>query len=467
MPLNDSQVSTFQAGTGIARKRGLPYARNDHGSPLQSSQTQSAYNGGINFYISEPRPARLFPTPVHEFRKGKYATTGGDRGFMTVFEYDVRGHTMMIDVDTSFVRFTSITQALGKNKVNFGRLVRTCPALEPHISKLKGGYLSIQGTWLPYDLAKELSRRIAWEIRDHLVPLFGYDFPSSCLRPDSEGFGQLAIGMSQKRARKRHNNGGPHQTSCYGPSLPISVVDGQTVEHKTNARSGSFPHTLQQPPHTATFQYSKSYGLDRPHWHGQEAGVASGTMDGELDPMMWPPTPSVCGTGSGGLQVPSVAQGGQYTSPFMAFQSSPVLSSPPSSNASSASAQSYAASYGLMVPPTVPSSSHGAGNGGGQTCSSAASTAAFDFAHAPSSPDKTKVKSGAERDVSSYENNYISSYGDASNQLASWTESGHASAYMSSSPTPPPPPPAATAQAPTFHFDAWQQQQQPCTASSK
>lgn len=83
MPLNDSQVSTFQAGTGIARKRGLPYARNDHGSPLQSSQTQSAYNGGINFYISEPRPARLFPTPVHEFRKGKYATTGGDRGFMT------------------------------------------------------------------------------------------------------------------------------------------------------------------------------------------------------------------------------------------------------------------------------------------------------------------------------------------------------------------------------------------------
>lgn len=128
---------------------------------------------------------------------------------------------MMIDVDTSFVRFTSITQALGKNKVNFGRLVRTCPALDQYITKLKGGYLSIQGTWLPYDLAKELSRRIAWDIREHLVPLFGYDFPGSCLRPDSEGFGQLAIGTSQKR-RKRHNNGGPHQTSCYGPSTPIS-----------------------------------------------------------------------------------------------------------------------------------------------------------------------------------------------------------------------------------------------------
>lgn len=133
--LNDG---AFQAGAGIARKRGLPYSRTD------AEMNQAALNGsGGNFYISAPRPARLFPTPMHEFRKGKYATTGGDRGFMTgkykaavavvprpvnltslaslfgrikVFEYDVRSHTMMIDVDTSFVRFTSITQALGKNK---------------------------------------------------------------------------------------------------------------------------------------------------------------------------------------------------------------------------------------------------------------------------------------------------------------------------------------------------------------
>lgn len=79
----------------------------------------------------------------------------------------------------------------------------------------------VTGTWLPYDLARELSRRIAWEIRDHLVPLFGYDFPQICLRPEDEGYGQLAIGLSHKRARKRHNNGGPHQTSCYGPAAPL------------------------------------------------------------------------------------------------------------------------------------------------------------------------------------------------------------------------------------------------------
>uniref|UniRef100_V5ETP8 HTH APSES-type domain-containing protein n=1 Tax=Kalmanozyma brasiliensis (strain GHG001) TaxID=1365824 RepID=V5ETP8_KALBG len=224
MPAGHHYDNALQTDSSMVKKRGLPYARDDQ-MPAPAYQTQSAatlHGSNGTFYISGPRPARLFATQIHEFRKGKYATTGGDRGFMTVFEYDVRGHTMMIDCDTSFIRFTSITQALGKNKVNFGRLVRTCPALDPHITKLKGGYLSIQGTWLPYDLAKELSRRIAWEIRDHLVPLFGYDFPATCLRPDSEGFGQLAIGMTQKRARKRHNNGGPHQTSCYGPSTPIA-----------------------------------------------------------------------------------------------------------------------------------------------------------------------------------------------------------------------------------------------------
>nr|QOU81785.1 hypothetical protein [Sporisorium reilianum] len=345
--------SNFNVGAGIAKKRGLPYARNElDTAPQHLGQPSPAGNPASGtFYIAGPRPARLFPTTMHEFRKGKYATTGGDRGFMTVFEYDVRGHTMMIDVDTSFVRFTSITQALGKNKVNFGRLVRTCPALDPHITKLKGGYLSIQGTWLPYDLAKELSRRIAWEIRDHLVPLFGYDFPSTCLRPDSEGFGQLAIGMSQKRARKRHNNGGPHQTSCYGPSMPISVVDGQTVERP-------HAHPYQQPP--ATFHYSKGVDAERSHWYGNQPLPAHGNA-ANMDSMMWP-APSAFSAG-GGAQAPSLGPAPSLHAPYASNfggidgnGGSPILSSPPSSNASSmSSAQSTSANYSLMVPPTVPS----------------------------------------------------------------------------------------------------------------
>ena len=85
MPMSNVHDSTFSAGAGIARKRGLPYARNelDTSSPHLAQALAGVNANGGSFYISGPRPARLFPTPMHEFRKGKYATTGGDRGFMT------------------------------------------------------------------------------------------------------------------------------------------------------------------------------------------------------------------------------------------------------------------------------------------------------------------------------------------------------------------------------------------------
>lgn len=76
--MSHTNESTFNAGLCLARKRGHPYSRNDvdmNQAPLSAT--------GVNFYISGPRPARLFPTPIHEFRKGKYATAGGESGFMT------------------------------------------------------------------------------------------------------------------------------------------------------------------------------------------------------------------------------------------------------------------------------------------------------------------------------------------------------------------------------------------------
>lgn len=235
------------------------------------------------------------------------------------------------------------------------------------------------------------------------------------------------------------------------------VIDGQTVEHKTNPRSSGLHYPHHQQSHAAGFHYNKGYGLDRPHSYGQDTAFPSSTIGGELHSMMWPPTPSIAGNGSGGLQVPTVSQHGQYASSLLTFEGSPILSSPPSSNASSSSAQTYATSYGLMVPPTVPSSSQAASSGALHPSSSAASTATFDMDHTASSPTKTEIHSGAERDVPTYGHGYSSSYAaDGSGQFASWSESGPASAYVSSSPTPPPP--APTPHAPTFQFDAWQQQ---------
>lgn len=81
MQSQDNNV--FDLSANVARKRGLPYARSESDQPQHHSQARDGVNSSTTFYISGPRPARLFPTPMHEFRKGKYATTGGDRGFMT------------------------------------------------------------------------------------------------------------------------------------------------------------------------------------------------------------------------------------------------------------------------------------------------------------------------------------------------------------------------------------------------
>ncbi|CAL9735376.1 hypothetical protein MOSE0_H04500 [Monosporozyma servazzii] len=50
----------------------------------------------------------------------------------------------------------------------------------PFIQKVRGGYIHIQGTWLPIELARYLCITFAFPIRYLLVPLFGLEFPKQC-----------------------------------------------------------------------------------------------------------------------------------------------------------------------------------------------------------------------------------------------------------------------------------------------
>lgn len=240
--------------------------------------------------------------------------------------------------------------------------------------------------------------------------------------------------MSQKRARKRHNNGGPHQTSCYGPSLPISVVGGQAIEHVSAKNSAVQPCYGSSQP--ATFHYSKGYGLESRPWYGQDY-LESNSLES-----MW--NSAQAGGGSVGLQVP-ISTCGATASPCLAAiganGGSPILSSPPSSNASSSSNQSYtAAGYGLMVPPTVPSHSVNSEAGANQ-------------AEGPTPID------GSRSYASLTAHGYATGYGDANASLSTWNDATHASTYVSSSPKPPPPAPHGSS---SFQFDAWQQPTTSC-----
>lgn len=48
------------------------------------------------------------------------------------------------------------------------------------IHRIRGGYIKIQGTWIPMEIAKSLCIRFCFPIRFFLVPIFGGDFPDRC-----------------------------------------------------------------------------------------------------------------------------------------------------------------------------------------------------------------------------------------------------------------------------------------------
>lgn len=50
----------------------------------------------------------------------------------------------------------------------------------PFIQKVRGGYIHIQGTWLPIELTRSLCVTFAFPIRYLLIPLFGSEFPKEC-----------------------------------------------------------------------------------------------------------------------------------------------------------------------------------------------------------------------------------------------------------------------------------------------
>lgn len=123
-------------------------------------------------------------------------------------------------------------------------MIDSQPDLAPLIRRVRGGYLKIQGTWMPYEVALRLSRRVAWPIKEDLIPLFGPTFPSTCLSPEQPGFGQVVASGTGRRRTRRANPalastmGGPprdtQQWTVVTPATgaPHSPDHAQTPRHQ-------------------------------------------------------------------------------------------------------------------------------------------------------------------------------------------------------------------------------------------
>lgn len=156
----------------------------------------------------------------------KYSTSAIDplRNYVTVFEYSINNHWIIWDYETGFVHLTGIWKASINDEVNTHRnlkadivklLESTPKQYHQHIKRIRGGFLKIQGTWLPFDLCKMLAKRFCYHIRFQLIPIFGNAFPLECLTPDDKGFGELklddymsasTVDHGSKQAKKIHKS---------------------------------------------------------------------------------------------------------------------------------------------------------------------------------------------------------------------------------------------------------------------
>lgn len=217
-PSNSASYSTSaSASASLSRSPG--------GSPRERRRGLLAGLRVIFADLSERYPVTplaLVPAPLaeHEMLRTqiyphivtkKYTASALDanRAHLLVYEYPLGNQWVIWDYESGFVHLTGLwraalyEQALQRNrdgvvhvkpnaKADIVKLLESMPqALHLYIKRVRGGFLKIQGTWVPFHLCKRLATTFCYYIRWQLVPIFGADFPGLCLRPGDPGFGEL------------------------------------------------------------------------------------------------------------------------------------------------------------------------------------------------------------------------------------------------------------------------------------
>ncbi|KAH9948581.1 hypothetical protein B0H21DRAFT_733136 [Amylocystis lapponica] len=210
---------------------------------------------------------RPYASPDHHVTKGRYITSNDARGYIPVYEYPLNGQWIMLDMDDGYVLWTGIWKALGNSKADIVKIIESQPDLASQLRRVRGGYLKIQGTWMPYEIALRLSRRVAWPIRFDLVPLFGPTFPSTCLSPDQPGFGQIVKpGTGKRRTRRNVQSNLPSDSRTDWTVIPTGLPhSAPSLSDSSMSRSiPNLSRSFQQQSLSANTTLRPSYQSDSP-----------------------------------------------------------------------------------------------------------------------------------------------------------------------------------------------------------
>ncbi|KAJ7705735.1 transcription regulator HTH, apses-type DNA-binding domain-containing protein [Mycena olivaceomarginata] len=105
------------------------------------------------------------------------------RGYIPVYEYPLNSQWIMMDIDDGYILWTGIWKALGNSKADIVKMIDSQPELAQVIRRVRGGYLKIQGTWMPFEVRSPTGTTSRMEYTEDLIPLFGPTFPSTMLVP--------------------------------------------------------------------------------------------------------------------------------------------------------------------------------------------------------------------------------------------------------------------------------------------
>lgn len=295
----DSVISVKQEPRRTSSSRKL--------SPSMAQATYTDDSGVLETNINFPirtdlsllpplEAAKIEQSVIPNIVKRKYLAlalpqTGGS--FM-VFEYPVGLHWVIWDYDSGFVHLTGLWRAALERKppscnqtespklrakADMVKLLELAPqALHEHIRRVRGGFLKIQGTWIPHLLCLQLARRFCYYIRYELVPIFGPEFPNQCLAPHEAGFGELrfdqnALNVFQEhKSRQSMVNIPQHHVRAEPPLIPfpgasngilpctlptgglVNILNGTILAHPTHHASvGQHSFVRLLPP---TYHYA-------------------------------------------------------------------------------------------------------------------------------------------------------------------------------------------------------------------
>ncbi|KAL4936623.1 hypothetical protein BDV06DRAFT_216529 [Aspergillus oleicola] len=139
--------------------------------------------------------------PYNSDKKSFQERTG--RESFEVFQYtfqlpgEDKQWTVMWDYNIGLVRITHLFKCNYYSKTTPAKMLNQNPGLRDICHSITGGALAAQGYWMPYEAAKAVASTFCWKIRFALTPIFGTDFPSTCVPPnDRSRYGRMIIDAS-------------------------------------------------------------------------------------------------------------------------------------------------------------------------------------------------------------------------------------------------------------------------------